>query len=134
MTFTSCGQSEAEYQATEERMRQEWDPEKAERDQMRDWRIPSWMNAPKWANWLGFCQDRGWYFAEKQPETVCGGVMIPTSRYVRACEVEGVQFFSNKNKTLGDSAPFWLMDRRAGKTRENIQTPKSNTARGRAPR
>lgn len=46
MTHTSCAQSEAEYRATEERMKKEWTPERAQQEQMRDWKIPGWLNAP----------------------------------------------------------------------------------------
>ncbi|MNJ40044.1 hypothetical protein D3C77_349290 [compost metagenome] len=29
--------------------------------------LPSWDDAPEWANWLGQCADGGWEFYEDEP-------------------------------------------------------------------
>lgn len=115
---TSCAQSEEQYRQTEARMMEDWNPEKAEQEQMKDWRIPGWLNAPEWANWIRFCKDRGWVFTQEEPHVYSDGVMAPEGNFVRACEVPGVLFFANRNRTVGEQAPFWVSDRRAGKTVE----------------
>lgn len=133
MTHTSCAQSEAEYRATEDQMKKEWTPERAEQNQKLDYKIPGWLNAPAWANWLQYCKVRGWMFVEEQPYVYNDGVMSAHSetkeclQMVRACEVPGVQFFSNRNSVLGGAAPFWVCDRRKGLTAE--PTPATDAKR-----
>lgn len=133
---TSCAQSEDQYRETEERMKREWNPGRAEQDQSCDWKIPGWLNAPDWANWLQFCKQRGWVFADERPHVYGDGVMSVHGqkdgiRFIRACEVPGVQFFSNRNQTSGGEAPFWVTDRRAGLTAEPVKSTSRTVPRRR---
>lgn len=114
MASTSCAQTEDQYAAKEAEFLRIWNMASGSRteDQHNSRRIPSWYNAPAWAQWLRFCTDRGWVFAEREPYVYEDGVVSAHNRLMRACEVPGVLFFDNRNSVLGGEAPFWVTDRR----------------------
>ena len=114
MDSNSCAQTEDQYAAKEAEFLRIWNTSSGSRayDQYCSWRVPSWYNAPTWAQWLRFCMERGWVFVDREPYVYPDGVVSADCQLVRACDVPGVLFFDNKNYAMGGEAPFWVTDRR----------------------
>lgn len=75
--------------------------------------IPSWLNAPDWAEWIQFCSQRGWLFVSEQPHVYSDGVVsVHVGKMKRACEVPGVLFLTNSKRYSGMATPHWVVDRR----------------------